>query len=182
MGSLVLQPLDSALTGKHSGRVDESIREMGNVWLTIASPTVEAVVNPLIAACDSEFVPDEIYILSNPGLNDSVEKIVPLLEDIVDAYGTEAVVDAVELDSETAYGEIVSFFADGISDAHQRSHDVAVDFTPGRKFMSAIAFQAGLQRGADHVFYLHLQSVDYGEILPNIPRTNVELVDFTEVV
>lgn len=151
-------------------------------WLTIASPTTEAVVNPLIAACDDGIVPDEIQLLSNPGLDDTVSALRPLLADVVAEYDGKTTVTVHSLDAETQYNEIVSFFVDGIKGAQGQSASVAVDFTPGRKFMSAIAFQAGLQYDADHVFYLHLQATDYGYSYPDIPRTNAELVDFTEVV
>lgn len=155
---------------------------MDTRWLTIASPTTEAVVNPLIAACDEEIIPDEIRLLSNPGLDETVSVLQPLLTDIVAEYDSETTVTVHSLDTETRYSEIVSFFVGGIKDAQGQSASVAVDFTPGRKFMSAIAFQAGLQYDADHVFYLHLQATDYGYSYPDIPRTNAELVDFTEVV
>ena len=155
---------------------------MDTRWLTIASPTTEAVVNPLIAACDEGIVPDEIQLLSNPGLDETVSELQPLLADIVAEYDRETAVTVHSLDAETQYSEIVSFFVDGIRDAQKESATVAVDFTPGRKFMSAIAFQAGLQYDADHVFYFHLQATDYGYSYPDIPRTNAELVDFTEVV
>jgi len=155
---------------------------MDTRWLTIASPTTEAVVNPLIAACDEGIVPDEIRLLSNPGLDEAVSELQPLLTDIVAEYDGETTVTVHSLDAETQYSEIVSFFVDGIKDAREQSASVAVDFTPGRKFMSAIAFQAGLKYDADHVFYLHLQATDYGYSYPDIPRTNAELVDFTEVV
>jgi hypothetical protein len=54
--------------------------------------------------------------------------------------------------------------------------------TPGRKFMSAIAFQAGIQFDADHVFYLYIVNNQfYGRLYPDVPRPMVELVDFQEV-
>ena len=155
---------------------------MDTRWLTIASPTTEAVANPLIAACDKGIVPDEIQLLSNPGMDGAVSVLQPLLEDIVVEYNSEATVRVQSLNAETEYHEIVSFFVDGITDAQNQSASVAVDFTPGRKFMSAIAFQAGLQYNADHVFYLHLQATDYGHSYPDIPRSSAKLVDFTEVV
>ena len=155
---------------------------MPTLWLTIASPTTEAVVNPLVAACEEGIAPEEVRVLSNPGLDDTVPDLVALLEDVVATYDSDATIDVHKLEDETRYEEIASFFVDGIEDARSDSRTVAVDFTPGRKFMSAIAFQAGLQHGADHVFYLHLQSADYGQCYPDIPRTNAELIDFTEVV
>ncbi|WP_331232214.1 PDDEXK family nuclease [Natronorarus salvus] len=155
---------------------------MSVIWLTNASPTIEAVVNPLIAACDEGVIPEEIRMLSNPGLVETTKYLVPLLEDIVAAYDVSPTVTVHELESETQYRQIMSFYIDGISDARAQSVSVAVNFTPGRKFMSAIAFQVGLQYEADHVYYLHLQSVDHGRCYPDIPRTNAELVDFAEMV
>jgi hypothetical protein len=154
---------------------------MATVWLTIASPTTEAVVNPLLAACDEQLRPDEIHLLTNPGLDDVTPTLVSLLEDVVAAYDTTANVDTHRLEVETDYEDIASFFVDSIGTATD-DDTVAIDITPGRKFMSAIAFQAGLRHGADHVFYLHLQATAYGRCYPDIPRTNVDLVDFTEVV
>ena len=58
----------------------------------------------------------------------------------------------------------------------------AVDVTPGRKFMSAIAFQAEIQLNADHVFYLYVSNNRfYGRLYPDVPRPVVELIDFQEV-
>lgn len=58
-----------------------------------------------------------------------------------------------------------------------------MDFTPGRKFMSAIAFQAGMKFEADHVFYFYRKGGVYqGNYLPEIPRTAYELIDFTEAI
>jgi len=136
---------------------------------------------PLLAACDDHFVPDEIHLLTNPGLDHVTPSLVSLLEDVVATYDTTATVDTHRLKAETNYGAIASFFVDSIATG-TTDDTVAIDITPGRKFMSAIAFQAGLKHGADHVFYLHLQSTAYGRCYPDIPRTNVDLVDFTEVV
>ncbi|WP_436347105.1 hemerythrin domain-containing protein [Natronorubrum sp. FCH18a] len=57
---------------------------MARHWLTIASPTTEAITNPLLAACEDGYVPDSIRILSNPTVQDNVSPIVPFLEDLVD--------------------------------------------------------------------------------------------------
>lgn len=155
---------------------------MNRHWLTIASPTTEAMTNPLLAACEDEYVPDSIRILSNPTVRDDVESVVPFLETIVEAYDGNATVDVHTVADETAFAEIAGFFRSGIGRA-EGDEQVAVDITPGRKFMSTIAFQAGIRYGADHVFYLLLDSSEfYGRVVPDIPRPAVELIDFTEVV
>ena len=151
-------------------------------WLTIASPTTEAMTNPLLAACEDGYVPDSIQLLSNPTVQDHVAPVVPFLEAIVDAYDGDATVDVNTITAETAFAEIVAFFRSGIEAAGE-DEQVAVDMTPGRKFMSAIAFQAGIRYQADHVFYLLLDSAEfYGQLFPDIPRSAVDLIDFTEVI
>ncbi len=155
---------------------------MARRWLTIASPTTEAMVNPLLVACEHGYVPDSIRILSNPTIHDDVESVVPFMESITAEYDGDASVDAHLIAEETAFPEIVAFFRDGIEQA-DADEEVAVDITPGRKFMSAIAFQAGIRYGADHVFYLLLDSsAFYGQVYPDIPRSAIDLIDFTEVV
>ncbi|MFC7216038.1 hypothetical protein ACFQO4_18370 [Saliphagus sp. GCM10025334] len=154
---------------------------MDRQWLTIASPTTEAMVNPLLAACEGGYVPDSIQIVSNPTVEDAIEPVVPFLKTAVTEYDGNATIDVHTLTDETAFAEIVEFFRNGIQ--HSTDELVAVDITPGRKFMSAIAFQAGIHYGADHVFYLLLDSsAFYGQVYPDIPRPAVDLIDFTEVV
>ena len=53
------------------------------------SPNVEAVANPLATACESEYIPDEIYILGNPGLSDYLDRVTSMLERIVVEYGSK---------------------------------------------------------------------------------------------
>lgn len=150
-------------------------------WVTIASPTTEAMVNPLLAACEQGYTPDVITVLSNPSVADDVDEVVPLYRQIHEAYGTEGDISTHTVTSETAFDEIAEFYRQ-VTDVPD-GDTVAVDITPGRKFMSSIAFQGGIYHGADHVFYLHVGSNrHYGRLYPNVPKTGVDLIDFTEVV
>jgi len=155
---------------------------MSDRWLTIASPTEEAMVNPLVAGCERGYVPDEVTILSNPKVRADAEPVGSLIDDVCQEYGTDAEVTFHDVDTETEFADIAAFFGDAITNT-RGDDSVAVDITPGRKFMSAIAFQAGVRFGADHVFYLLLDSSEYyGRVYPDIPATATELIDFSEVV
>jgi len=51
---------------------------MEHVWISSGSITIEAMVNPIAAACvgdgiEGPFIPDTVYFLSNPGLDDSID-------------------------------------------------------------------------------------------------------------
>ncbi|NHN41838.1 hypothetical protein G9C85_09370 [Halorubellus sp. JP-L1] len=150
-------------------------------WVTCESTTFESMVNPLAGACSEGFVPDEYIILSNEAIRDNVERATALAERIVAEYDESLETTVESLDDERDLEAIVSFFKDNL-DAPP-SGETAVDVTPGRKFMSAIAFQAGMQYGADHVYYLFLDSADYyGHIYDDIPDPAVDLIDFTAVM
>jgi len=153
-------------------------------WVTTASPTIEAVINPLTAACtEAGYVPTDVRILNNPDVRDDSKRAADLINGIVTAHGgDEPNVEFVTIDSERDFEDIVAYHRQAIEDAQAANTPVAVDVTPGRKFMSAIAFQAGIQFDADHVYYLYLHSSDYYDrCYPDLPRPGVDLVDFTEV-
>lgn len=147
------------------------------------SPNVEAVANPLATACESGYVPDQIYILGNPGLSGYLDRVTSMLERIVVEYGGSTPdITVTNLDGETEFDQIVEHYRAPVLAAQETDSTAAVDVTPGRKFMSAIAFQAGIQYNADHVFYLYLsKSQFYGRIFPDVPNQAVDLIDFQEV-
>lgn len=141
------------------------------------------ILNPLLAACDQGFVPDRARILSNPGVADAVSIATSKFEAIGDVYDGDIQVTQTELDAETDFADIVGFYREAITTAHDNGDRVAVDVTPGRKFMSAIAFQAGFQYDADHIYYFHRNAGGYyGQFYPEMPRTATDLIDFTEVI
>lgn len=156
---------------------------MSRAWVTSMSPNVEAVANPLATACESEYVPDEIYILGNPGLSGYLDCVTSMLERIVVEYGSKTPdITVTNLDSETEFDRIVEHYRAPVLAAHETDGTAAVDVTPGRKFMSAIAFQAGIKYDADHVFYLYLSEGQfYGRIFPDVPNQALDLIDFQEV-
>jgi len=154
------------------------------VWATHGSTTAPPVVNSLNAACEAGFVPDTGALLVNPQVTDQVPAIEALTEAVVTAYGADPPDLAVtHLDTETDFAAIAAHYRDTIEAAQADDEAVAVDVTPGRKFMSAIAFQAGIRYGADHVYYLHITSGGFrGNRYPSLPRTATDLVDFTETI
>jgi CRISPR/Cas system-associated protein Csm6 len=101
---------------------------------------------------------------------------------VVEYGGKDPQLSVTHLDAETDFQGIVEHFREPIARIHDEGGTAAVDVTPGRKFMSAIAFQAGIQFEADHVFYLYVSNNRfYGRLYPDVPRPVVELVDFQEV-
>lgn len=157
---------------------------MSQSWVTTSSTHVEAMVNSLMAACDRGFVPTQYYFLENPDVEASVQRAIEVTTAVVEAFdGPTPEITVTKIDEEVEFDRIRTHVRDAIEAANDRGDEVAVDITPGRKFMSAIAFAAGMRYGADHVFYFYLSSPQhYGRLYPEIPRTATHLYDFTEDV
>ncbi|MFP4591512.1 MAG: hypothetical protein ACLFMX_04275 [Halobacteriales archaeon] len=157
---------------------------MDRVWITNGSTRVAPVVNSLHAACHRGFVPDEVYLLDNPGIADVTPRVETMVEAIVTAHGGDTpAFEVTSLEDETDFGGIVDFIASTVRSAEANDAEVAVDVTPGRKFWSFIAFQSGVTHDADHLYYLHVRTEDYfGASYAAIPRTAADLIDFTEVI
>lgn len=156
---------------------------MARIWVTNGTPTMPGILNPVTAACDRGYVPDEVWILSNPGVAEYVAEAADRLEVIIEAYGGDGHISTHDLGDETEFRRIIEFYRSTIEAVRANGDEVAVDFTPGRKFMSAIAFQAGFKFGADHVFYFHRKAGGYyGQFYAEIPRTATDLIDFKEVL
>jgi hypothetical protein len=156
---------------------------MPTAWITTSSTRIESVVNPLIAACDEGYVPDRLYYLTTPQVDEQMKKVQELAKDVVDTYdGDELEIKSTKLDSEVDFESIHSHVATAIETIRAEDGEVAVDITPGRKFMTAIAFATGMRYDADHVYYLYLDLRRYGQTVHELPRTAVELYDFTQVM
>lgn len=155
---------------------------MTKSWITTGSTTVEAVVNPIIAACERGFIPDQIHFLENPETADTVDAAIDIATTTVTAYGgEEPEIELTSIDDETEFHLIHDHIHEAIQSTKAAEGEAAVDITPGRKFMSSIAFTAGMQYNADHVYYLYIHSSDFhGQVYPDMPRTATRLFDFTE--
>lgn len=156
---------------------------MSKAWITTSSPHIRAVVNPLNAACQQGFVPDILYVLENPGIEEEIEQALDLSTAIINAYGKDdPEINVTMMEDDVEFDRIHAHIRDAIKTVNEQDDaETAVDITPGRKYMSAIAFTAGIEYNADHVFYFYLTSADYyGNYYPDIPRTAVRLYDFTE--
>jgi len=150
-----------------------------NSWITIIGSSPFAVINTIWAACKIDgYVPDRVLFIVNEQVNPaSIDTAKRWVLEILKEYGVNEPVfeeiDIVETDfidlKEAFKGNIFDFKADG---------PVAVDMTPGRKYMSAITMHTGLAAECDHVYYLHLSDYRYqNKPFPLIPMHKQRLVD-----
>ena len=157
---------------------------MDRVWITNASTSVAPVVNSLVGACEAEFVPTDVYVLSNPTVDDVADRATSLMKTIVTAHGGDEPTITVEsIEDETDFEAIYAYVQSSIEAGTAADAEIAVDITPGRRFWSVISFQAGLTQNVEHLYYSHVKSeAFFGDSFPTIPRTGVDLIDFTEVL
>jgi hypothetical protein len=157
---------------------------MDRVWITNGSTSIAPVVNPLTAAAQRGYVPTDIYVLNNPGIEEVTEAATSLMKTVVTANGGDEPSITVEtIEEETDFDAIIAYLRSAIESAAETEADIAVDITPGRRFWSIISFQAGVKHDVDHLYYSHVKTEAYfGECYPMIPRTAINLIDFTEVL
>lgn len=156
---------------------------MDRIWITNGSTRVGPVVNALAAACHDGYVPTDVYLLDNPLIEDVTAAATSMIKTIVTANGGEEPTVTVEtIEEERDFGAIVAYLKAAIEAGGDESTEIAIDVTPGRKFWSIISFRAGLKYDVDHLYYVHLDGGYFGECYPTIPRTAIDLVDFTEVL
>ncbi len=128
-------------------------------------------------------MPDTLVFVQNPKVAAEMEGIAEAASDVVAVYGEIPEVRFENTEEETDFAGYYETVRDAIDEAKEDDAEVAINMTPGRKYMSGIAMQTGVQKGADHVFYLLIETEEhYGEAYHNIPSTATELYDFTEEV
>ncbi len=155
---------------------------MEKIWITNGSTSIPPVVNPLTAACDQGCVPTDIFVLNNPHIADVTESVTTMMKTVVTAHGgPEPEITVETIDDELDFEAILEYLWSAIEAGKDMDAEIAVDVTPGRKFWSSISFRAGFKYDVDHIYYAHVPGAYFGELYPTIPRTSIELIDFTEV-
>lgn len=149
-------------------------------YVTAVGTSPEAVFNPLWYLAEvHSWVPDRVYLLWNEGVSDHLERVRELIGRLSEAYGKEIeVVAGEELRfSEENPVEFREKVGKVIADLKAEGHEVVVDITPGRKFMSALLLGAAISASADEVTYLHLRDFRRyaGKLLFEVPMVEQRL-------
>ncbi len=130
------------------------------VWISTVGLSPFAVINTFWAACELEkYVPEKVFLVANGKVELELTKVKEWIARIMKAYGTDAVIERIYAD-EVDFVNFSRKLSSCISEEKKKGNEVAVDMTPGRKFMSAFSMFNGLAKdGADRVYYLHLSDV-----------------------
>lgn len=148
-------------------------------WITAMGKGSMAIVNSIWAACNNEdYIPNEVHFIIDKNLDDDyVNDIHEWVKRILMGYGVEnPILKNIEVD-ENDFGNIEDTFMKEISNL-KKEGSVAVDMTPGRKYVAAMSMYAGIQLDVDHIYYLYLKDSRYRDRpFPLIPRPKQQLID-----
>nr|MDO8080120.1 hypothetical protein [Candidatus Freyarchaeota archaeon] len=156
------------------------------VWVTTVGSSVFAVVNPLWAACIRDgFVPGRVHLLKNRKVERNVAPVKDWVARVLECYDVKPVFEEHDCDEEDMDAFAKVFIGVVRSEA---GNEIAVDMTPGRKFMSACAMAVAMaDRGqkfnVSKLYYLYLFNAAYQDrpyIL--IPFNQQRLVNVLECV
>lgn len=148
-------------------------------WISSLGKSHMAIVNSIWAACNNEeYVPNKVHFVIDKKLdNDYICSIHEWVEKILKAYGVEEPILKNILIDENDFGEIEETFMKEIS-CLMKEGPVAVDMTPGRKYVAAISMSAGLHYNVDHIYYLYLKESKYKDRpFPLTPYPKQRLID-----
>ena len=155
---------------------------MQKVWVTVVGASVFAVVNPIWACCREEgYIPDKVYLIVDKKVKNNAEKAKNILSVLISEFGKNPEIIEIEC-AETDFKRLISTIGEAIKKEKLAGNEVAVDMTPGRKFMSAIIMYSGIGEDvevkADRVYYLHLERNEYSDLPWNkIPMVHQKLYE-----
>ncbi|AEH24482.1 hypothetical protein [Pyrococcus yayanosii] len=155
------------------------------VWITTVGTSPFAVFNSLwMAIARDSYYPDKIYLLWNDKVKRNMEKIKSYIEALAKAYGRTIAIDDTHKVDEEDFRTFTKTLAEIIKREKLEGNEIAIDMTPGRKFMSAFSMYAGIEGveggkfKADKIYYLHLRDLSYINLpLYLIPFSIQELLE-----
>lgn len=142
---------------------------MMRVWITTVGKSPFAVVNPIWMVCRTgEFIPERVYLIWNEAVEEERDIVKDLTEVILKSYGIsepEIIADeSVKVREEDFQRFMNLLIAIRDKELHE-GNEVAIDMTPGRKFMSALSMGLGFSSKHIHrVYYLHLSDQRYTNV------------------
>ena len=160
------------------------------VWISTVGWSPFAVINPLWAACYFEwenFVPEKVVLLNNQTQDEKVKEnydlVLTWLIKILNEYGTsEPVIESIDA-NESNMKEYAHTFHEVVEKHIQ--DEIAIDMTPGRKFMSGIAMWTASQPKSNiaKLYYLQLWGQKYQNVpFIKIPAVSQRLINIKELM
>lgn len=139
-----------------------------NVWITTAGTSPFAAINSIWAAIIHEdFKPKRIHILANDFVvkKKYLEQVVQGCEHLMNGYDLSVEIKTHEFE-ETDFSSYFKRLQALVKEEKMAGNEVAIDMTPGRKYMSAFSMYLGvgedISHKADRIYYHHLLDLSFG--------------------
>ena len=134
------------------------------VWVTTVGKRPFAVLNTIwYLVRKGEYIPERIYLIWNDFVEKEKELVKELIRALLESYGVNPEIianDSVKV-NEDDFHNLIKTLARIRDKELEEGNEIAVDVTPGRKFMSALSMYLGvagdLKKKVHRVYYLHLK-------------------------
>ena len=153
-------------------------------WITTIGPSPFAVINTFWAAADrDDWVPDRIYLVYNDYTKEFLPGISAVMERIILEYDGDRPEIYCKCVDENDLAGVFKTYKGIISQERKLGNEIAIDITPGRKYMSAFSLYAGLKEGSiDKIYYIHIRGRKFmNRPYPLIPVSYCELEDIVSI-
>ena len=141
------------------------------VWVTTVGKKPFAVLNTVwYLVRKGEYVPERVYLIWNDFVEKEKEIAKDLIRILLESYGVspEIIADESVKVNEDDFHELIRTLAEIRDRELSEGNEIAVDMTPGRKFMSALSMYLGVaselikkKKNVHRVYYLHLRELRF---------------------
>ncbi len=141
------------------------------VWVTTVGKSPFAVLNTIwYLVRKGEYVPERVYLIWNDLVEKEKEIVKELIRVLLESYGVnpEIIADESVKVDEDDFHNLIKTLAEIRNKELAEGNEIAVDMTPGRKFMSALSMYLGVadelikkKKNVHRVYYLHLRDLRF---------------------
>jgi hypothetical protein len=153
-------------------------------WITTVGPSPFALINTFWAAVERDkWVSERIFLIYNEQTQSLLPGISQALTRIVKENGSRAPEIRCKLINEDDLGNVFKTYQKVINDERDLGNKIAIDITPGRKYMSAFSLYAALKEGSiDKIYYIHIRGKKFmNQPYPMIPVPYCDLEDIVSI-
>ncbi|RLF66029.1 MAG: hypothetical protein DRN57_07940 [Thermoplasmata archaeon] len=153
-------------------------------WITTVGPSPFAVINTLWAAVERDgWLPDKIHMVFTEDTSRLLPGISLVMERISLEFGGKKPQIYCHSIDEMDLSGVLGTYTAIIGKERKERTGIAIDITPGRKYMSAFSLYAGLKGGSiDRIYYMHIMGRKYMNVpYPLIPCNYCRLEDLVSI-
>lgn len=153
-------------------------------WITTVGPSPFALINTFWAAADRDgWFSDRIFLVYNEKTQSLLPGISGALTKITEEYSNKTPEIRCSLIDEDDLEDVFRTYQRIINEERDLKNSIAIDITPGRKYMSAFSLYAGLKDGSiDRIYYIHIRGKKFmNQPYPMIPAPYCDLEDIVSI-